>query len=69
MISHDSYQYYMTYFGCVIAIIITIIRIRSGEGVTITTKEFKIFQNRFLIGKYDLFTRNLCSKPHLIIHH
>ena len=56
MISHDSYQYYMTYFGCVVALIITIIRVRSGEGVTITTKEFKIFQNRFLIGNISINT-------------
>lgn len=50
MIHSSHYNYYLTYAALVACLAVAYIRIRSTEGVTITTKEFKKFQHSFLFG-------------------
>jgi MFS transporter, MFS domain-containing protein family, molybdate-anion transporter len=48
MIDSDQGVYYLTYASLCFALAVVYIRIRSTEGVMITTKEFKIFQTSFI---------------------
>lgn len=54
MISHDSYIYYIAFFLSCAILGIAYVRVQSLQRVTITTKEFKGFQNTFLVGYVPL---------------
>jgi hypothetical protein len=48
VLAESDYVYYLTYSILCVALCLSYIRIKSTEGVIITTKEFKIFQTTFL---------------------
>ena len=50
MINELHYNYFLTYAALTAALVVAYIKIKSTDGVTITTKEFKKFQYSFLGG-------------------
>ena len=50
MIDASAYTYYLTYAMICACLGVTYIKLKSMERLTITTKEFKKFQQTFLIG-------------------
>ena len=50
MIDDSQALYYLSYALVCAALLVTYIRVKSSEGITITTKEFKMFQSSFLTG-------------------
>lgn len=48
MIDPSQSIYYLSYSCLCVALVVTFIKVKSLEGITITTKEFKTFQNTFL---------------------
>ena len=50
MIDQSQGIYYISYAAICIGLLVAYIRVKSAEGITITTKEFKIFQTSFLTG-------------------
>lgn len=50
MIDENQTLYYIVYFLLSVAVGLCYIKVKSTEGITITTKEFKIFQSGFLTG-------------------
>lgn len=50
MIDDSHYNYYLAYAALAAALVVAYIKIKSTDGVTITTKEFKKFQYSFLGG-------------------
>jgi MFS family permease len=50
MIEQYEYTYYLTFAMICAALGVTYIKLKSTEGLVITTKEFKIFQTSFLTG-------------------
>ena len=61
MIDQSQAVYYLSYGAICIALLITYIRVKSSEGITITTKEFKIFQSGFLTGYSAMILCELIS--------
>ena len=61
MIDDAQSIYYASYALICAALVITYIKIKSSEGITITTKEFKIFQSSFLTGYSLMILSELIS--------
>jgi hypothetical protein len=61
MIDDAQSIYYASYALICAALVITYIKIKSSEGITITTKEFKIFQSGFLTGYSLMILSELIS--------
>ena len=50
MIDSSQTTYYLTYAALSAGLGVAYLKLKSMEGLTITTKEFKKFQNTFLLG-------------------
>jgi hypothetical protein len=50
MIDATTGTFYLSYGALCFALLVTYIRVKSAEGITITTREFKGFQTSFLTG-------------------
>ena len=50
MIDSSQTTYYLTYAALSAGLGVAYLKLKSMEGLTITTKEFKNFQNTFLLG-------------------
>ena len=61
MIDDSQTIYYLSYALVCAALVITYIRVKSNEGITITTKEFKLFQSSFLSGYSAMILCELIS--------
>lgn len=61
MIDSDHTSFYMAYAAIVVALIVCYLKIKSTEGVMITTKEFKKFQYGFLGGYGTIITAELIA--------
>lgn len=61
MIAEGHSTYYLTYALVCAALLVTYVRIKSTEGVTITTKEFRIFQSGFITGYAAMILCELLS--------
>jgi hypothetical protein len=61
MIDDTQTIYYLSYALICAALVITYIRVKSTEGITITTKEFKLFQSSFLTGYSAMILCELIS--------
>ena len=61
MIDQSQSIYYLSYAAICIGLVVTYIRVKSTEGITITTKEFKFFQTSFLTGYSAMILCELIS--------
>ena len=74
MLDKREYVFYLSYAGLVAALSIIYLKVKSTEGLTITTKEFKLFQSTFLsayglmiLGEVRIFFLNYLFQKFMFI--
>ena len=61
MISESQYIYYLGYAALCVLLGISYFKVKSTEGLTITTKEFKLFQTISQSSSWSTFTQSASS--------